>query len=229
MRPILIILAIAFGLVAASVSAAGFATVAGEARLPVADRWVVVGDTTNYPLELLHESGQAELLLFRSEIAENEAVDNQQQLRTAVDKVVENVILTLPDSRLLTNTGYYETARTGFVLEFVSTDTAADSTLKHRLKTVIYRLPDQSQVMFTLWGKGIRSAWDDVEPSVVFMQDGFAFLGESQDHVFVTSRKYLWPGLIIALAILATVLLIRKGRTGERPAESTPVHFSRHR
>lgn len=228
MRPILIIFTIVYCLTGTSLSAAGFATVAGEARMPVADTWVVIGDTGDYPLELLHESGRAELLVFRSEIGEDEAVDNQQQLRTAVDKVVENVILSLPDSRLLTNTGYYETARTGFVLEFISTDTAADSTLKHRLKTVIYRLPDQSQVMFTLWGKGIRSTWDGVEPSVVFMQDGFSFLGDYQDHVFLTSRTYLWPGLTIALAILATVLLIRKGRSRDEPAESTPVHFSRH-
>lgn len=207
--------------------AAGFATVAGEARVPVPDRWVVMGDTIEYPLELLHESGRGELLVFKSPIDAAEAVDNQRQLRTAVDRVVDHVIMELPDARLLTNSGYYETSRTGFVLEFLSTDTIADSTLRHRLKTVIYRLPDESQVMFTLWAKSVESAWADLEPSMQLMQDGFSFFGESQDHVFASSRRYLWPVLIIALAILATVLLIRKGRSGAAGAETDRTHVVR--
>ncbi len=228
MRLYLGILFIAGVLFPASAPGAGWTTVAGEARVPLAEEWLIVGDTTEYPLELLHKSGQAELLVFKSDIEAAESVDNQQQLRTAVDRVIDNVILTLPDARLLTNTGYHETFRTGFILEFLSTDTISDSTLHHRLKTVIYRLPDESQIMFTLWGKGLRSGWHDIEPSVVLMQDGFAFQGEAEDHVFAVSRRYYWPVLVIALAVLATVLLIRKGRPGEQPAETTPKTYSRH-
>ncbi|MBD3402999.1 hypothetical protein GF420_08885 [candidate division GN15 bacterium] len=209
-------------------TAAASATVAGEARVPLADNWLITGDTLEYPLTLLHRGGGAELLVFRSPIVADETVENQRQLRSAVDNVVDNVILTLPDARLETNTGFYETVRTGFVLEFTSTDTTVDSTLKHRLMTAIYRLPDDEQVMFTLWGKGLAGGWSGVEPSIRLMQDGFVFLGEHQEQVFVSKGSRNWALLAVGLAVIAVFVLLTRGRSRrrderERYAERTTV------
>jgi hypothetical protein len=189
-----------------------FVTVAGQARLPVVAGWEVVGDTSAYPLQLVSTTGEAELLVYRSDIERTGAVDNSDQLRNAADDVIDDVILTLPDARMVSSEGYYENNHTGFILEFTSWDSVAEATLHHRLKTALFRTDEGNQIMFTIWGKGVRSTWEYSATPIEYMQEEFEFLGEHRLDVFDARGSSPWPYIILAMALTATYLLVRKRR-----------------
>jgi hypothetical protein len=108
--------------------------VAGEVTLPLPDNWLVTTDTESFPVQLLYIEGGAEILLFRSVVSDDELITSEEDLRLSVKEVETGVIGDLPDGTLLTSTGFYESDRTGFVLEFLSTDTVSGMPLMHRLE-----------------------------------------------------------------------------------------------
>ncbi len=160
------------------------------------------------------------MLLFRSDIASDETLENSDQLRSAVDQVIESVILALPEADLLTNTGFHETSSTGFILDFTSVDSLSGSPIRHRLKTVIYRLNDDSQVMFTLWARSAAEVWPEVAEPISLMQSGFSYDGEYALDVFAATSDDTWKYLLVLGAMLVSLVLLRKRRISKAEQQS---------
>lgn len=189
----------------------GLVTVAGECRLPVIERWEVASDTAAFPLELVHSDYPADFSVFKSGFAAADAVGGPEDLRYAVNGVLERVIYELPDAELLTNTGYYDSDVAGFILEFRSSS-GEELPVYHRLKTALYTLPNGRQVMFTLWAKASADTYPAVEPAIRFMQEQFVFLGEHEPNVFGSRSLWRWQYLALLLGLLGIVWLIRRQR-----------------
>jgi len=192
--------------------ARGLITIADECRLPVIDRWQVAGDSGVFPCEIVHTDLPADFSIHKSGFASSDAVRGPEDLRAAVDGVLERVIYELPEAELLTNSGYYETNVAGFVLEFRSRDLQQELPVYHRLKTAIYTLPDGRQVMYTLWAKASAEAYPAVEPAIKFMQDQFMYMGEHRDDVFARESLWRWQYLALFVGLLALVWVIRRQR-----------------
>lgn len=217
---ILVRLLLLFVLLTPCCPAAGLATLAGECRLPVIDGWEVLSDSSGYPIELLHQSYDADFSIFRSTFSASEAVTSPDELRTAVDGVLDNVISDLPGSRLLTNTGYVHGGSAGFVLEFESREAEAMASIRHRMYTALYTLPDGDQVMFTLWAKATETDYPLAEPSIRYMQEHFAFIGEHRNRVFPApqSSRWRWMGLFVGIVVIVWLIRRQRMRRAGRPA-----------
>jgi hypothetical protein len=177
-------------------------------KLPLPEGWIVGGDETGFPIQLVNEDLTAELQIFRSDIAADEIITDGHQLRSAVDDIIGEVILTLPESELLTNTGYQEDNRVCFVLEFVSYDSTAETRLRHRLMGGLYRHPEGYQILFTLWAKAADPTAESVAAEFRLMQNGFAYTGPAAVEVMATSSGYRWwllGGLVVVLLLILTV------------------------
>jgi hypothetical protein len=193
-----------------SAPAAGLMTFAGECRMPVVDGWEVLSDSGGYPIELLHQSYEADFSIFRSSFGIGEAVTTAEELRAAVDGVLDKVIGELPGSRLLTNTGYYHAASAGFILEFESTDPDASLPIRHRMYTALYTLPEGDQVMFTLWAKATESDYLLAEPSIRYMQEQFAFTGAHRANFFPPTSLSRWRWMALFLGLVIVIWLVRR-------------------
>jgi hypothetical protein len=180
-----------------------------DIRLPLPEQWHSSSETPDLPLQLLHSEYPAEMLVFRSEITTNEIITDEVTLKAAVDVVIEDVIMTLPGAKLLTSTGFYDGFRTGFILEFTSVDSVGGRPLRHRLKGIIYRHPDNHQMLFTVWGKCTVDDYPALEQSIVFIQDGFEFQGEHTASVFGPPPRSWWPLTLIILGVIALFYYFR--------------------
>jgi len=217
-------LSIALLWLACAVCAEGnrFARVAGDIEIPVPTGWHLATDTSSLPAQLIYFNDSAEVLVFRSEIAQDYMITDEKDLKKSVDLVINDVIKTLPEARLRVSTGFYDGFRTGFVLEFASRDSLSGVPLEHSIKGVIYRLPDNRQVLFTIWGKGAASVYPGVKEAVKFVQDGFAYRGDYEKTVFGGRTMTYWPLAIVAMGLLGLVLLrFRRKKAAERPSPST--------
>lgn len=188
-------------------------------QLPLPDQWHPGSDTLVLPVQLVHEEYPAEVLVFRSEIAADEAITDETTLRAAVDIVIEDVIMALPEARLLTSTGFYDGHRAGFVIDFTSVDSVGGRSLRHRLKGIIYRHPDNHQMLFTVWGKCTVDDYPELEESMMFIQDGFEYRGEYAAGVFGTSHRTYWPlfALVLGVIVLFYYLRSRNKKTDPMP------------
>ncbi len=213
MRPIICHLLMA--LLAAQLHADNLVRPADEIRLPLAEGWVAGGDDTGFPIQLVNEDLTAELQIFRSEIPEEDAIIDGQQLRRAVEDIIDDVILSLPEAQLLTNTGYQEDNRAWFVLEFSSVDTVTFENIHHRMTAVLYRHPDGQQLLFTLWGKASTMAPTSVQTDLRTMQNGFAYTGSAQRAVFAEPTDYRWWLMGAVMVVLLLVLRLRRRGTRE--------------
>lgn len=213
--------------ITATGSADTFLELAGEISMPVPGGWSC-DSTSDYPFQLVNTDSTAELLIFKSTINEDEIVTNDAELKLSVDQVIEDVILTMPDAELLTNTGYFEENRVSFAVEFLSTDTAQDLRLRHRLKGVIYKHPEGHQLLFSLWGKVAFGAPPAALDNLRLMQEGFVYAGEAQGKVFGKTQRTEWVWFAI-LAMMAAILFLlfkaRRKAVGMRSA--APEHFWR--
>jgi hypothetical protein len=195
---------------------------AEQVQLPLPVSWLAGGDSIGFPIELVNEDLTAEFQVFRNELPKDDAIADGSQLRQAVDDIISDVIMELPDAQLLTNTGYTEDNRVWFVLEFTSDDTAGVSAIKHRLMGVLYRLPNDDQLLFTLWGKASATAPASVQSDFRVMQAGFRYTGASADYPFEQSGRLHWYLVgSVALALILIVSMRRKfgrpDRTGGQP------------
>ena len=186
-----------------------------EIRLPLAEGWVAGGGDTGFPIQLVNEDLTAELQIFRSEIPEEGAIADGSQLCRAVEDIIDDVILSLPEAQLLTNTGYREDNRAWFVLEFSSVDTVTFEDIHHRMTAVLYRHPDGHQLLFTLWGKASTLAPASVQADFRTMQNGFAYTGPAQRAVFAEPGGYSWWLLGAVMVVLLLVLRLRRRGTRE--------------
>jgi hypothetical protein len=217
-------------LLVGSAGAGGFLELAGEIRIPLPDGWELTGADSVYPFQVINELQTAEVLIFRSEVAADDAVNNSTDLREAVDMIVEDIILTLPEGRLLTSNGYQKDNRAWFVLDFSSIDSLAGATVKHRLMAALYRHPDDYQIMFTLWGKSGAGSIGSEEADIKLIQDLFAYNGPSEATVFAPERSRDMRMILLAALVAVMILVIvffRKGRLSSKPGFSEESHFWR--
>lgn len=198
-----------------------FARIAGDVEIPVPADWHLATDTSSLPAQLIYFNDSAEVLVFRSEIARNDMITDEKDLKKSVDLVINDVIKTLPEGQLRVSSGFYEGFRTGFVLEFASRDSVSGVPLEHRIRGVIYRLPDNRQVLFTIWGKAAASVYPRAKDAVKFVQDGFAYRGEYEKSVFGGHSMSYWPLAIVAMGLLGLLLLrFRRRKAVELPLPS---------
>ncbi|MCX6835649.1 MAG: hypothetical protein NTW07_11065 [candidate division Zixibacteria bacterium] len=193
------------------VIAGRFVRIAGEVELPLPDNWRLTTDTAVLPAQLVCDNDPAEILVFQSEIADDDLIADQSQLKKSVDLVIKEVISTLPEGQLRVSTGFYEGTRAGFVLEFASTDSASGLPLEHTLKGIIYRISPMRQRLYTVWGKATAAVFPQVKASIRLVQDGFAYRGAQEPEVFVASSISYWWLVPLALAI-GGLLLLRSAR-----------------
>ena len=218
MKPRLTV-ALCLGLVT-TVAASQFVRVAGQVEVPIPDGWRLATDTASFPIQLVHRSDSAEVLIFRSDIAKDDMISDEHGLKKSVDLVINDVIKSLPEGRLRISSGFYDEYRTGFTLEFASIDSSSGVPLEHRIKGIIYRLPDDRQVMFTVWGKAAAATWPGVRDAVKMVQDEFAFRGKYENEVFYGKKSFgYWPLFLVAIGLLG-LFLIRPKR--KKAAEQQP-------
>ncbi len=167
--------------------------------------WEVISDTLALPVHIVNDAANTQFSVFRSEFAATDAVNNQAELKNSVQKVIDEVILALPHAKLLTSTGFNQTYRAGFVLEFVSEDTIAKVTLRHRFEGVLYRLPDNRQALFTLWAKAPIESFAVVDSTIRQIQASFEYRGPQEASVFPPKIN---PYIIVAILMLLAIGLL---------------------
>jgi len=188
---------------------------ADQVELPLPASWLVGGDEVGFPIDLVNEDLTAEFQVYRNELPQDDAIADGAQLRRAVDDIISDVVMELPNAQLLTNTGYAEDNRVWFVLEFTSGDTAAASRVSHRLAGVLYRLPNHDQLLFTLWGKASANAPGSVQSDFRVMQSGFRYTGPSADRPFEQSNGLRY--FLVGSGLLVLILIITLRRKLVRP------------
>ena len=181
--------------------------------LPLPESWLAGGDLIGFPIELVNEDLTAEFQIFRNELPKSDAIADGDQLRRAVDDIISDVIMELPNAQLLTNTGYQDDNRVWFVLEFTSGDTVALSMISHRLAGVLYRLPNNDQLLFTLWGKASTTAPAGVQSDFRVMQAGFRYTGAAANYPFAESNSLQWY-LASAVALVLILIVMQRRRFG---------------
>lgn len=201
-------------------TAGQFVRIAGEVELPLPDNWRLTTDTAVLPAQLVCDNDPAEILVFQSEIADDDLITDQSQLKKSVDLVIKEVISTLPEGQLRVSTGFYEGTRAGFVLEFASMDSASGLPLEHTLKGIIYRISPNRQRLYTVWGKATAAVFPQVKESIRLVQDGFAYRGAQEPEVFVASSISYWWLVPLALAIGGLLLLRSAKRRSNTHAAS---------
>jgi hypothetical protein len=220
----LVLLLLATLLALAPCATAGqFVRIAGEIEVPLPDNWCLTTDTAVLPVQLVCDDYPAEILVFQSEIADDDLITDQSQLKKSVDLVIDEVISTLPEGQLRVSTGFYEGARAGFVLEFASRDSLSGLPLEHSIKGIIYRISPDRQRLYTVWGKATAAAFPQVKETIRLVQDGFVYRGAQEPEVFgARSISYWW---LIPLAVSVGALLLL--RSARRKANAQTVNISR--
>ncbi len=191
---------------------------AEQIRIPLPETWLAAGDTIGFPVNLVNEDLTAEFQIFKNELAKEDAITNREQLRATVDGIIEEVIMEMPNAEILTNTGYQDGNSVWFVLEFTSEDMEAGAQINHRLAGVLYRLTDDSQLLFTLWGKAGPEAPSYTSYDFRTMQTGFEYMGETAATPFTDSSSSYWYLFSVAAIILLLLAWIRRGKEKHNPA-----------
>lgn len=190
----------------------GFVKLADEVRIPIPEDWFCASDSLNFPFQLIHENLDAEILIFKSKIATGECIDDEASLKKSVDKLVGEVIPSLPNGKLLVSSGFYDGYRTGFVLEFMSADSSNRRPLRHRLKGIIYRHPDHYQILFTIWAKCDPLQYPKLAAGIKSMQDQLVYSGAFEADVFGGEGGSLWPVLLIIMLVIGLFIYLRPRR-----------------
>lgn len=207
---------VAFFALFTSVNANTFMEFAGEARTAVPAGWFLSNEGDEYPFQIVNDELSAELLIFKSTIDEDESITTEEELKLSVDKVIKDVILTLPQAQLLTNTGVLERKRVWFALDFTSFDEERGIELTHRLKGVMYRHPDGHQILFSLWGKAASNAPPEFMDQLRFMQEEFAYFGDSETEFFAQERATEWIAIGVLMIMLVVMIIILRRRRAQQ-------------
>ncbi len=211
-----------------TVLAAGHVRLDGDVLVPLPEGWLLGSESLTFPFQLVFGEDGAEILLFRTNITGGEIVDDPAALRKSVDGVINEVILMLPDGKLLTSTGFNDGYRTGFVVEFTSTDSLSDAPLTHRLKGIIYRHPEGHQILFTVWGKSASAKYPLVEDAIKQVQRDLQYDGAYEADVYGPRQgQPLGWWLLLAGMVAIGFLIIARRRTSKRFEGDThhDIHF----
>lgn len=225
MKKIIPLLAVIF--LATSSYANKFITLAEEIKIPLPEGWTVLDSTAGYPYTLINPQKALELLIFKSVLDADQVITNKKELKGSVDKVVEDIILTLPEGKLLTNTGRFMENHVSFTLEFSSVDTVNMGEIYHRLEGVIYQHPNGHQLLFTLWAKTIDQFKQSLSEEASIIQDGFIYYGPSEPEIF-TDKSFDWNILILlGVVILMVLIFVRKKQQLDKVKFSEDSNFWR--
>ncbi len=211
-----------------SLQASNFVDLGKEIRIPLPKNWQVAGDSGFYPFQIINDALTAELLIYKSIIDKSEAIHTNQELKESVDIIISDIIMTLPEAKLLSSTGKIDDNRAIFSLDFISVDTITNGQIHHRLNGYLYDHPNGEQILFTLWGKTSNSSKDLLHKEILLMQNNFSFYGESNGRLFQTNSDVDWKVLVVILVlILAVLLFFRKHKAIESIQFSEDSHFWR--
>ncbi|MEW6411839.1 MAG: hypothetical protein AB1483_05105 [Candidatus Zixiibacteriota bacterium] len=210
-----------------SVTANTFVEFGGEAQTAVPESWFVSSEGDEYPYQIVNDDLSAELLIFKSTIDESETITNEEELKLSVEKVINEVILTLPQAQLLTNTGVLERKRVWFALDFTSFDEERGIELIHRLKGVMYRHPDGHQILFSLWGKAAVNAPPQVMDQIRLMQEEFSYSGDSESEFFAQENSSEWLAIGVMMVMLVVMIMILRRRRAQKINFSDEANFWR--
>ena len=197
-------------LLVGSVSPTSLVDLGNEVKLPVVEGWTHVTPGGDYPFQLVNLTFGAEILLFKSEIPGESAINNDEELRQSVENVTSDVVLDFPGAQLLTSTGYFEDNRVRFIIEFLSTDTASNLPIWHRLAGYVYRHPAGHQLLFTVWGKCAAEDTALVTDDIKYAQSGFVYTGPAKEAVFTQESNGLWWSLGALFLVLLTLFFVLK-------------------
>jgi hypothetical protein len=185
----------------------------GEFTVRIPDGWAQADSTGGYPYHFVDNTHMAELYLFRSSILPDETVDDEVMLEEAVAQVIDGVLPEMAIPRLQHSSGFLEGDHASFVLDFISDDSESGLRIYHRLKGVLYRLSDNSQVLFTLWAKTSPDNFRTHEPAIARLMSSFEFAGERQEQVFApVGQKRGWYLSILVAALSAIALYLTRLR-----------------
>ena len=179
--------------------------------------WSIISDTTALPVHLSCDLLNTQMSIFRSEFSGGDRIGSQEELKKSVQRVIDEVILALPEGKMLTSSGFDHRHRAGFILEFLSRDTTANLPLRHRFEGILYRLPDDHQLLFTLWAKVPVDYYELADSSIRLVQAGFEYRGQQEETVFGTNLN---PYVIFAALVLIAIALIYYGRSRKYARES---------
>jgi hypothetical protein len=211
MRTALVLLPV-FLLTGGAAEASSLISLGDEITVPLPTGWALGSDSADFPFQLAEQNLGAEILVFKSVVWPEEAIDDEHDLRNSVETIMEDVIPTLPESQLLSSFGYDDGYRASFVLEFRSMDTLQNLLLRHRMMGVLYRHPEGHQLLFTLWGKSLSDEYPQHENAIKMVQEGFAYTGSYEDEVFGHSAAFPWYALAAMMAIVGLLYFFRSAR-----------------
>jgi hypothetical protein len=180
---------------------------ADEIALPVPSGWFMASEGTTYPFQLVGPTLDAEILIFRSEVTQGQAISDENDLQISISRAVDDIIPNLPQSQMLSSTGYLQTGRAGFTIEFRSADSLTGTLLHHRLAGWLYRHPDGYQLLFMLWARCPTEVWTRFAESFELMQSGLEYLGPHEAEVFIAAGSDRWymflaPAVVIGLLVV---------------------------
>ena len=208
MTRIFIILIISFIFIVPA-SAVIYVELGEQVKIPLPDNWIVASDGSDFPFQLVDTNLTSDIMIFKSDIPPEEVITNDEDLKQSVQGVIDEVILSLPEAQILSNTGYLEKYRTGFVLEFLSFDTVNIIDLRHRLLGLIYQHPDGHQILFTVWAKSSEDGYPAVENSIKMIQDEFIYSGPRTGDVFNSSQGFPTYLYLILFMLLGLFFFMR--------------------
>jgi hypothetical protein len=189
---------------------------AGEVAIELPPGWLLDGSPDVYPFRFVNEEHPADLLIHKAVLERRETITDETELRMAVDQMIQDVILDLPDGDLMTTSGLYHNNRTEFILDFTSEDTTSHRRLRHRLEGIIYRHTDGYQILFSVWGKADEAYWEAVADDIRAIQASFSYSGPVADEVFgEPSRGTWWYALMLLLLIVLVYLLYKRRGAGD--------------
>lgn len=226
MKKYFVLLIIIF--VYSSLSASEIVDLGGEIRIPLPENWQVSSDSGQFPFQIINQAQTAELLIYKSIIAKDGTIKNKSELKSSVDVIIEDIVYSLPEAKLLSSTGKIDENRAIFSLEFVSSDTTTTGQIFHRLNGLLYGRPNGEQILFTLWGKTNSAAKDILHNEILFMQDNFSYYGESNISFMDEEKTIDWKLFFIVLFILVVVLIVfKKYKASNNIQYSDDSHFWR--
>ncbi len=219
---------IAILMLAMSARAATPVMLGEEVEMLLPEDWAVDITNDDFPYMVEHDEFAAEMLISRSVIPEGETLNSPEELKSAVEFVLSDVVNPLPNARLLTNTGFNDVERAGFVLEFITDDSANSLQIRHRLTGIVYRHIEGRQILYTLWARADTEEYGYVEADIWLMQQSFAMTVDHAVDVFATPTRSNWRYVPAILLLGALFLLIRKRRgSQDRVIGSTQHSFWR--
>jgi len=98
----------------------------------------------------------------------------------------------------------------------------------HRLKGILYNHPDGHQLLFTLWGKANSDGKDILREEVLFLQNNFAYFGESDEMILIEQKPFDWRLLFVLGIMFIFLLFFFKRKSRRQGIEfSADSHFWR--